>query len=117
MSTTTKYLSMLQSKVFKLLPMREARDRGEENHLDTYVENLYANLSGAFLTDESLSGNGAIIEVHNNIAYLKANVDVDFAKWRAIVLRSTRLVHSAIEKAGDDDGRRDNPDLLGNVSS
>lgn len=98
MSTVFTYLTGLQNKVFKLLPMREAHDRGDENHLYEYLDNLQSNYKGAFLCYPELSKNIALVEVQNNIAFLNGNRDIDFKKWRSIVLRSTRLLNSIIEE-------------------
>lgn len=91
------YLSGLCNKVFKLLPMREAYDNGENNHLDKYLENLCCHFSGAFTSYPGLEKEIAIIEAYNNIAFLKNN-DVSFEKWRSLVLRSTRLIKSVEQK-------------------
>lgn len=98
MHTINTYLSSLRNKVFKLLPMREAHDSGENNHLDEYLENLCSNFSGAFECYPSLAQTREIVEVYNNVAFLKGHQDVAFAKWRSVVLRSTRLVQTAASK-------------------
>lgn len=94
MDTLETYLSSLQNKVFKLLPMRESYDAGENNHLDEYLVNLCANCEGAFACHPALTSIREIVEVRNNVEFLKNNIDLDFKKWRAIILRSTRLVHN-----------------------
>lgn len=95
MDVLETYLVSLQGKVFKLLPMREAYDQGEVNHLDEYLVNLCINCEGAFTCHPILSDSADIVEVRNNIEFLKNNIDLDFARWRNIVLRSTRLTHRA----------------------
>lgn len=97
MDTLQTYLTGLQNKVFKLLPMRESYDMGNDNHLEEYLVNLCANCDGAFACHPSLALMREIVEVRNNIEFLKNNIDLDFKKWRAIVLRSTRLVHNVLE--------------------
>ena len=92
MKTLYTYLSSLRNKVFKLLPMRESYDNGESNHLDEYLENLYSNFSGAFNCYPALSNERELVEVYNNVAFLKSNKDIEFAKWRSFILRSTRLI-------------------------
>lgn len=98
MDTLKICLINLQNKVFKLLPMREAMDKGEDVHLLEYLENLLASVSGAFECYQELSVIEEIVEVRNNIAFLRANPDVEFKRWRTIVLRSTRLVHTVITR-------------------
>lgn len=98
MYTLNTYLSSLRNKVFKLLPMREAYDNGENNHISEYLENLCANFAGAFDSYPELASAGEVVEVYNNVMFLKGNVDVDFKKWRSLVLRSTRLIQMAAAK-------------------
>lgn len=98
MDTIVTYLTGLQNKVFKLLPMREAYDCGTDNHLYDYLDNLQSNCKGAFICYPELSENGALVEVQNNIAFLTDNKDIAFKKWRTIVLRSTRLIHSVLDE-------------------
>ncbi len=98
MHTLNTYLTSLRNKVFKLLPMREAHDRGDKNHLDEYLDNLCANCAGAFDCYPELTTMKEIVEVRNNVVFLKNNENVEFAKWRSIVLRSTRLINSVVLK-------------------
>ena len=98
MDTLATYLNALKNKVFKLLPMREAYDSGADNHLSEYIINLCNNCEGAFACHSSLSAMPEIVEVRNNIEFLKNNLNIDFKKWRSIVLRSTRLVSSVSSK-------------------
>ena len=37
-------------------------------------------------------------KVQNNIAFLKNGENICFKKWRATVLRSTRLIHSVLDE-------------------
>lgn len=98
MYTLKTYLLHLCNKVFKLLPMREAEDSGEDNHLNEYLDNLCANFEGAFDCYSELANIKEIVEVRSNIAFLKNNRDVEFSKWRSMVLRSTRLVQVVASK-------------------
>ena len=97
METIVTYLTTLQGKMFKLLPMRESYDKGIDNHLYEYLSNLYDNCAGAFLCFPELSEKSMLIEVQNNIAFLKNTDDIKFSKWRSIVLRSTRLIHTVLD--------------------
>ena len=92
------YLICLRNKIFKLLPMREAHDKGEENHLGDYLENLYVYFDGGFGCYPELTREREIIEALGNVAFLKNNSDIDFKKWRSIILRSIRLVNAVASK-------------------
>lgn len=91
------YLTMLQNKVFKLLPMREAYDLGEDNHVYEFLENLLNNIPGAVMYYPALKSEGVIVEVQGNLVFLR-DKGVPFNKWRSVVLRTTRLIHSLIDK-------------------
>ena len=98
MHALNTYLYNLRNKVFKLLPMREAYENGENNHLDEYLDNLCSNFAGAFNCYSELSDIREIIEVYNNVMFLKDNKNIEFIKWRSIILRSTRLIQSVSDK-------------------
>ena len=98
MYTLNTYLFSLRNKVFKLLPMREAHDEGEDNHLGEYLDNLCSNFLGAFYCYPELARTSEIVEVYNNVVFLKNNMDVEFGKWRSLILRSTRLIQVVATK-------------------
>ena len=102
MDTMETYLVNLQNKVFKLLPMREAHDSGEDTHLAAYLDNLCANYAGAFACYPDLANVREVVEVRSNVVFLKDNIDVDFKKWRSIVLRSTRLIHTVATRYSEE---------------
>lgn len=96
MEAVVTYLTSLQNKIFKILPMRESYDQGVDNHLYEYIDNLADNCAGALALYPELKETKTFLEVQANIAYIKTE-NVEFKKWRSIVLRSTRLIHSLIE--------------------
>lgn len=98
MTITETYLTSLQGKIFKLLPMREAKEQGVDNHLEEYIDNLCANFDGAFSCHPELSNIREVAEVQGNLWALKASVDGDFTKWRSTVLRSTRLIQTVLTR-------------------
>lgn len=98
MYTINTCLVSLRNKVFKLLPMREAQDRGDDNHLNEYLDNLYANYTGALSCYPELAEVREIIEARNNIAFLKNTQEIEFAKWRSMVLNSTKLIQAVLLK-------------------
>lgn len=98
MTITETYLTGLQGKIFKLLPMREAKDQGIDNHLSEYLDNLCANFEGAFICYPELASVREIAEVQSNLCSLRANLGLDFSKWRSTVLRSTRLIQTILTR-------------------
>lgn len=99
MTAIETYLVNLRNKIFKLLPMRESFDSGIDNHLPEYLDNLLNNCQGAFVCYANLSAIKEFVEVCNNLAYMREEVgDIDFGKWRSMVLRSTRLVQTILAR-------------------
>lgn len=98
MTIAETYLTSLQGKIFKLLPMREANDQGVDNHLEDYLDNLCANYEGAFVCYPELANIREMAEVQSNIWSLKSNLNCDFSKWRSTVLRSTRLIQTVLTR-------------------
>jgi hypothetical protein len=78
--------------------MREASDQGMDNHLGEYLDNLCANYEGAYVCYPELSSIREMAEVQSNLCALKANLDLDFGKWRSTVLRSTRLIQTILTR-------------------
>lgn len=103
MNIISVYLEGLQGKIFKLLPMREDYDAGVDNHLPEYLNSLCDSLDGWFLCWPELSREYELIDVQNNMMYLKTK-ETTFAKWRSVVLRSTRIVHGLLEKYSEKEG-------------
>lgn len=98
MTVTETYLTSLQGKIFKLLPMREAYDQGVDNHIGEYLSNLCSNFDGAFDCHPEFSRCREMAEIQGNLWSLKANLDMDFSKWRSTILRSTRLVQTVLTR-------------------
>lgn len=85
------YLLGFRNDVFKLLPMKETADAGTDNHLADYLDMLISNVKGAMKTFPELEKQRRFINVVNNLSYLAEN-EVPFAKWRKIILNSTRSI-------------------------
>lgn len=98
MTVAETYLTSLQGKIFKLLPMREAYDQGADNHLGEYLTNLCTNFDGAFDCHSEFSSYREMTEVQGNLWSLKMNLNMDFAKWRSVILRSVRLIHTVLTR-------------------
>ena len=100
MSELNFYLMHLRNKIFKLLPMREDYDNGQDNHLFEYIENLELNCRGAKERFVELKRESSFCEIQNDLCLLRTS-SLPFSKWRNIVLRDTRKVNALIkEKEG-----------------
>lgn len=104
MKATITCLTNLQNKTFKLLPMRELCDAGEDNRLSEYLFNLCAIYEGALAHCPALSSVCEIIEARDNVEYLRHHTDLNFKEWRAMVLRSTRLIGDALSMLSEESG-------------
>lgn len=93
-----EFLERLRGKIFKLLPMREDSDNGEQNYLKRYLVNLTSSYDGMLLNYPKLKEISSIIEVQNSLASMRENPCLEFDSWRATVLRSVRLIDEVIQK-------------------
>lgn len=91
MEQLKNFLLSLRGDVFKLLPMKESEMSGVDNHLGEYIEAMIINLAGAIKTYPALATQKQYLYVLNNMNYLRDN-EVDFKRWRKIVLNSTRYI-------------------------
>ena len=98
MTNSEIYISNLQSKIFKLLPMRESNDAGFENHIDEYIDNLCTQVKGAFSCYPDIAQIPEVIEVECNLHAMKDNLDMEYPKWRSTILRSTRLLQTVLTR-------------------
>lgn len=91
MEQLKNFLYGLRGDIFKLLPMKEAAMDGENNHINEYIDAITINLSGATTTYPALATQKQYLYVLNNLNYIRDN-EVDFKKWRKIVLNSTKYI-------------------------
>lgn len=90
MKNISTFLLKLRNDVFKLLPMREGADNGNDNHIADYIYSLIINSEGAVSTYQELETQKNYIYVINNLHYLESHSDMDFTNWRRIILNCTR---------------------------
>lgn len=98
MSIPKTYITALRGDIFKLLPMREEYDEGRDNNLREYLDNLWANCSGAFALHPELQESAEFVKVASNLAFLTRDPNLDFRKWRSIILGSMHLLDDALRK-------------------
>lgn len=100
MSELDFYLKHLGNKVFKLLPMREDFENGQDNHLYDYISNLEIDCAGACERFPTLKTEPLFCDVQNDLCYIKTE-EIDFQKWRNIILRDTRKVYSLMDSKAE----------------
>ena len=89
MNDVLNFLLGFRNDVFKLLPMKEAENNGVKNHLKDYLDSLVVNAKGSIVAYPELSAQKQYLYVVNNLAFLMSN-EVEFSRWRKIVLSATR---------------------------
>lgn len=87
------YLASSRDAVFKLLPMKEEELKGADNHLNDFIDSLIVNIEGAMTTYSVLTEQKSYLWVVNNINFLRKN-EVDFRRWRSIILNSTKKLNN-----------------------
>lgn len=97
-------LRSIRGKIFKLLPMRESFDRGEDNHLEDYVENLSIAFSGAIINFQNLGLDKDVLDAFNIISGLRGIAQMPYKQVRSAILRSVRILTSAIDRIESKDG-------------
>lgn len=101
------FLLGFRNDFFKLLPMREQRDLGNDNHLENYAESLLANAKGGLIIYPELAENKQYLYAVNNLAFLTSGETIDFGRWRKIVLTSTKDINNLyVMLGGEKDGKR-----------
>lgn len=90
MRNLATFLVKLRNDVFKILPMKEAANEGEDNHLGDYIYSLIITSEGALSTYSRLSTEKPYIYVINNLNYLHNHPDLSLTNWRKVILNSTR---------------------------
>jgi hypothetical protein len=98
MDTIEVYLASLLKKVFKLLPMREDYDMGADNHLFEYLDDLCEIYANGFEAYPELSMVEELVDVRTFLLFLQSNPNIEFSRWRTIILKSSRLINSVISK-------------------
>ena len=88
MGQMVNYLKEITGDVFKLLPMKEDELNGIDNHLSEYLDSVIVNLKGSIITYPELANDKNYLYVINNLNFI-SNHDVDFWKWRSVILNST----------------------------
>jgi hypothetical protein len=91
--SVTSYLSSIRSDIFKILPMKEQFDAGEQVYLKKYVDGVIINLLGGLNHFEFLGKEKKYIYAITNLRYL-INNDAPFSQWRRVVLSTVNGINS-----------------------
>ena len=96
------YLIQLRNGVYKLLPMREGYDKGEDNHLGEYLDRLIEDVTAAQKVFPALAESTNYVNIIVILNALQTQtIKSDFNVWRTKVLKATRLAaEMSAEQAG-----------------
>lgn len=92
------YLQSLTGRIFKILPMREQQEQGDNLYLDLYLESLSLEMHGACETFPCLRACPNYIMLLNTVNGLCADTPLPFLK------REVFKMLSAIEEIRDEYG-------------
>lgn len=98
------FIRGLTGRIFKMLPLREEADTGEQVYLTEYVDSLARDVIGAMTTFPELAEFPEYITVVNTIQYLNT-VESDFSVFRKEVFHMLAVLNGIDKKlrAGDAD--------------
>ena len=92
------YLQSLTGRIFKILPMREQQEQGDNLYLDLYLESLSLEMHGACETFPCLRACADYIMLLNTVNGLCADTPLPFLK------REVFKMLSAIDEIRDEYG-------------
>ena len=92
------YLQSLTGRIFKILPMREQQEQGDNLYLDLYLESLSLEMHGACETFPCLRACPDYIMLLNTVNGLCADTPLSFLK------REVFKMLSAIDEIRDEYG-------------
>lgn len=95
------FLRSAVGKVYKILPLKEEFDAGDNTHLDAYLDSLCCELGGALDTFPELRSIPGYISVLNTAKFLSQN-DFDHAVCKREVFKMIRLLQQIENEIGGD---------------
>lgn len=93
------FVRSLIGKVYKILPLKEEFDSGEDVHLDEYIESLLLDLSGASSTFPELNDIPDFITIINILQYLSTH-DFNHKTCKREVFKMIGLLENIVAKMG-----------------
>lgn len=97
------FLSNMINRVFKLLPMREQFDQGDDPFLNEYLQELTLEANGAYKTFPELYTKTRYVSVTNTLQYMCCNWGkMPFHAYRRSVLKMTNYLSTLVEEVEDE---------------
>lgn len=91
MKLTTFYKHM-EGGIFKLLPLYEEQQEGQDVHLDVYMADLWDELIGAQALFPELADDVDYITILNTVRFLMDN-ECELDVWKRRVLKMVRMLN------------------------
>ena len=110
MNRRDPFLEKMIDREFKILPMREQYDMGEEPFLDEYLQELAIEANGAYDTFPELYERARYVSVTNTLQYIRRNwKKMTFPAYRRSVLKMTNCLDRLLK---EDERRKEADDEL-----
>lgn len=109
MFSSKNFIKMIGSRIWKLLPLRDQYDKGEDVHLFEYARSLTLELMGAFETYPDLLDNSYFITIVNTMQYLN-KYTVTHGEWRSEVLKMLNIQNKILRAYCDNGIETSNTD-------
>lgn len=93
------YIRSMVGKVYKILPLKEEFDAGEDTHFKDYINSLCADAMGALETFPELRLVPSYITVLNSLQFLNIN-EFDHHTCKREVFKMIRLLQKLEHKMG-----------------
>ena len=97
------FIRGLTGRVFKILPLKEEMDNGNDVHLNEYIASLARDASGALETFPQLQEMEGYITVVNTLQYISLN-EVDHTVCKQEVFKMLRILNQIEESHGRNGG-------------
>ena len=98
------YIHKLVGRIYKILPLKEREERGEEIFLKEYIEGLWNDMRGAYGTFPELNVCEEYLSVCNKISFLNCEDEFNIRTCRREVFSALKLLNQLEEKlAGEAD--------------
>lgn len=95
------FIHSLIGKIYKILPLKEESDAGQDVHWADYISSLSRDMVGACSTFQELRISSDYITVLNVLEYLQAH-DVDHRTCKQEVFKMIRLLENLEKQIGGD---------------
>ena len=97
------FIRGLTGRIFKILPLKEEMDSGNDVHLNEYISSLVRDASGALETFPQLKEMEEYITVVNTLQYISLN-EIDHAVCKQEVFKMLRILNQIEAYQGGNGG-------------